>query len=172
MNFVWVDVLGPPVYRVLKPARNGWGRMRRTLLATALLAIFTMAGFGAPGATAKKLGVKLQVKGSEYGKVLMNGGGKALYLFTKDRKGRSDCYGECAEAWPPFLTRGRPVAGRGVKAGRLGTFERDDGTRQVTYAGHPVYFYVHDSPGEILCQDVFEFSGRWLLLRGSGRAVR
>jgi predicted lipoprotein with Yx(FWY)xxD motif len=165
--------LTPPLSALppLEIGPAGLAEMRRALLVTVLAAALT-AGLGASEAMAKKKGVKLKVKGSEYGKVLMNGGGKALYLFTKDKKGPSDCYGECARVWPPFLTKGKPVAGKGVKGKKLGTVRRDDGTRQVTYAGHPVYFYIHDSPGDILCQDVFEFGGRWLLLRGSGKAVR
>jgi predicted lipoprotein with Yx(FWY)xxD motif len=142
----------------------------RWALVAAVVAVF-VAG-SAADATAAKRGVKLQVKKSEYGKVLMNGGGKALYLFTRDKKGPSDCYGECARVWPPFLTKGKPVAGKGVKPGKLGTVRRDDGKRQVTYGGHPVYFYIHDRPGVILCQDVFEFGGRWLLVRSTGKAVR
>jgi predicted lipoprotein with Yx(FWY)xxD motif len=123
-------------------------------------------------AAKKKKGVKLRVGTSRFGKVLMNGAGKALYLFTKDRKGPSECYEECATAWPPFLTKGKPVAGKGLEARKLGTTLREDGRRQVTYGGHPVYFYIHDSPGVILCQDVFEFGGRWLLVDAAGKAVR
>ena len=145
--------------------------MLRILLTAGLVAAIAAAG-PSEAMAGKKRGVKLQVERSEYGRVLMNGGGKALYLFTRDRKGPSECYGECARAWPPFLTKGKPIAGRGVKPGKLGTVRRDGGKRQVTYGGHPVYFYIHDRPGEIFCQDVFEFGGRWLLVRGSGKAVR
>lgn len=144
--------------------------MRRALLITVLTGL-AAAGPASADAMAKK-GVKLRVADSEYGRVLMNGGGKALYLFSKDRKGPSECYGGCAEAWPPFLTKGKPVAGKGASSRKLGTTVRDDGRRQVTYGGHPVYFYVHDSPGNILCQDVFEYGGRWLLVKASGKALR
>ena len=71
-----------------------------------------------------------------------------------------------------MLTKGKPVAGRGAIAKKLGTTVRKDGTRQVTYGGHPVYFYEHDRPGVILCQDVFEFGGTWLLVNAAGNAVR
>jgi len=144
--------------------------MRRALLIAALAALVT-AGLPASDAMAKK-GVKVKIQKSEFGKVLMNGGGKALYLFTKDKKGPSKCYDACATAWPPFFTKGKPVAGKGVKGKKLGTTLRDDGRRQVTYGGHPVYFYVDDSPGVILCQDVFEFGGLWLLVNAGGGAVR
>jgi predicted lipoprotein with Yx(FWY)xxD motif len=145
--------------------------MRRTLLVAALTAL-AVAGLGVSDAMAKK-GAKLKVAESDdYGKVLMSKGNMALYLFTKDGKGPSDCYGDCATAWPPFLTKGKPVGGKGVIDRKLGTTKRDDGSRQVTYGGHPVYFYEHDHPGFIFCQDVFEFGGTWLLVNKAGKAVR
>lgn len=143
--------------------------MKRSLLAIALIALAT--GLAAPEAMAAK-GAKVRLGESKYGKVLMNGGGKALYLFTKDTGRQSQCYGDCATAWPPFLTKGKPRALKGVKAKRLGTTRRDDGTRQVTYRGHPLYFYEHDRPGVILCQDVVEFGGTWLVVNRRGNAVR
>jgi predicted lipoprotein with Yx(FWY)xxD motif len=145
--------------------------LRRVSLIAALIAV-VVAGPGAADAMAKKKGVKLKVTGSEYGKVLMTKGNMALYLFTKDGKGPSECYDECATAWPPLLTKGKPVAGKGADARRLGTTKRDDGRRQVTYGGHPVYLYQHDRPGKIFCQDVFEFGGTWLLVDSAGKAVR
>jgi predicted lipoprotein with Yx(FWY)xxD motif len=116
-------------------------------------------------------GTKVKLERSEYGKVLMNGRGLALYLFDLETTKEPRCYGDCAVAWPPLLTKGKPRAGVGVKPGLLGTTERTDGSRQVTYKGHPLYLYEHDSPGVILCQDVFEFGGSWLLLNRRGNAV-
>jgi len=145
--------------------------MKRLLLIAALASL-ALSGIGVSEAMAKK-GVTVKVSRSDdYGKVLMTKGGKALYLFTKDRKGPSECYGECATAWPPLLTKGKPVAGTGVTGRKLRTTKRSDGTRQVTYGGHPVYLYVHDRPGVILCQDVFEYGGIWLLVDAAGKAVR
>ena len=101
--------------------------MKRVLLIAALSAL-AVAGLGVAEAMARK-GVTVKVSDSDdYGKVLMTKGNMALYLFTKDGKGPSDCYEECAVAWPPFLTKGKPVAGKGVIAGKLGTTRRDDGT--------------------------------------------
>lgn len=142
----------------------------KRLLAVAALTSVAMVGFSAD-AMAK--GSKLRVEdNSEYGEILVNGRGKALYLFTKEKGPRADCYGECAEAWPPYLTGGKPLAGRGLSQKRIGTTLRSDGTRQVTYRGHPLYFYVHDTPSLILCQNVFEFGGLWLLVDERGAAVR
>jgi predicted lipoprotein with Yx(FWY)xxD motif len=109
---------------------------------------------------------------SQFGTVLADGRGQAFYLFDKERSARSECYGACAKAWPPVLTKGAPRAGKGARKRLLGTTRRRDGSRQVTYRGHPLYYYVSDSPGRILCQNVREFGGLWLVVRPSGRAVR
>ena len=117
-------------------------------------------------------GAALKVVSSQYGRVVADGKGEALYLFTKDGRGKSQCYGDCAKAWPPFLTKGRPRAGKGISASRLGTVRRRDGRLQVTYKGQPLYYYVQDKPGVILCQNVAEFGGDWLVVAPSGNAVR
>ena len=122
-----------------------------------------------PQASAAKHVTRVTLRESDYGKVLFDNTGQALYLFTADTAKRSNCSGDCAEAWPPFYARGRLTAGSGVRKSLLGSIRRADGTRQVTYAGHPLYFYVHDPKGEILCHDVTEFGGDWLVVRTSGK---
>ncbi|MFC7649994.1 hypothetical protein ACFQX6_63905 [Streptosporangium lutulentum] len=72
------------------------------------------------------------------------GGGRTLYLFEKDKDGKSACSGPCAQAWPPFVTSEKPKAENGVKENLLGTVKRDDGETQVTYNGHPLYYYIKD----------------------------
>jgi predicted lipoprotein with Yx(FWY)xxD motif len=125
-----------------------------------------------PPAPPKPNGKKVTLHGSDYGRILADGRGRALYLFTKD-EAKSRCYGDCARAWPPFLTNGKPRAGRHVKAALLGTVKRSDGKRQVTYAGHPLYYYVGDhEPGEVLCQAVFEYGGYWYVVKRSGEPVK
>jgi predicted lipoprotein with Yx(FWY)xxD motif len=115
----------------------------------------------------------LTARSSSFGKVLFDGRGFVLYAFTRDRR-TSACYGACAKAWPPyFAPKGKLSAGRGLKRALLGTVKRRNGRRQVTYAGRPLYYYVGDRrPGQILCQDVFEYGGRWLIVRPSGKLVR
>ncbi len=118
-------------------------------------------------------GVSVKVMRSRYGPMLFDGKGRALYLFTREPTSRSRCYGDCAVAWPPFLTKGKPRARSGVKSSVLGTTRRRNGKTQVTYAGHPLYYYVDDrEPGQVLCQDVVEFGGTWLVVSPSGRAIR
>jgi predicted lipoprotein with Yx(FWY)xxD motif len=123
--------------------------------------------------TAAAKGPKLRTVQSDYGTILSDGRGRALYLFTADRGKASTCSGDCATAWPPYIVKSKPIAGRGAKGRLIGTTRRDDGRLQATYAGHPVYFYEGDRrAGEVLCQAVNEFGGYWYVLRSNGKAVR
>jgi predicted lipoprotein with Yx(FWY)xxD motif len=109
---------------------------------------------------------------SKYGSVLFDGRGFVLYAFTKDRR-QSACSGDCAKAWPPYVVNGSLKAAANVKRSLLGTVRRANGARQLTYAGHPLYYYVGDKrPGQILCQNASEFGGLWLVVRPNGKLVR
>src|SRR5204863_5959831 len=114
--------------------------------ATALsLASATMAS--------EQAGSTLTAKSSRFGTVLFDSRGFVLYAFTKDQR-RSACSGACAQKWPPYVVRRSIRAGTGVKASLIATVGRPGGSRQVTYAGRPLYFYVGDrQPGQILCQN-------------------
>ena len=115
----------------------------------------------------------LTAHSSRYGKVLFDGRGRVLYLFARDRGGRSSCSGSCAQAWPPLLTKGVPKGLAGVSAKLLGTTRRSDGTLQVTYAKHPLYYFKGDTkPGQIKCQNVSNFGGLWLVVGPNGNPVR
>jgi predicted lipoprotein with Yx(FWY)xxD motif len=120
---------------------------------------------------ARRRGTVVKVIRSPFGRVLADRRGQAVYLFAKERGRRSRCYGACARAWPPLLTRGRPRARSGARARLLGITRRRNGRFQVTYRGHPLYYYEADKPGLILCQNVVEFGGRWLVVKPSGRPV-
>ncbi len=126
----------------------------------------------AASARAASAGTRLRAIESQFGRIVGDGPGLAVYIFDKERRGRSECYGACAKAWPPVLAKGRPVAGKGIDADLLATTRRRNGARQLTYRGQPLYHYEHDRPGLVLCHDVFEFGGTWLVIRPSGRAVR
>jgi predicted lipoprotein with Yx(FWY)xxD motif len=118
-------------------------------------------------------GATLTAHSSHYGKILFDGRGRVLYSFARDRSGSSSCYGACAKAWPPFLTKSLPRGLAGVKASLLGTTKRTDGTLQVTYDKHPLYYFSGDTkPGEIKCQNVSNFGGLWLVVDPSGKPVR
>ncbi len=126
---------------------------------------------GDAAATPAATGTTVKVAASDYGKILFDGDDQAIYLFDKEKGSRSECYGECAEAWPPVLTKGDPAPGGDADAAQLGTTMRKDGSVQVTYAGHPLYYYHSDPPGQVLCQNVDEFGGLWLVVQASGQPV-
>jgi predicted lipoprotein with Yx(FWY)xxD motif len=109
---------------------------------------------------------------SSYGRILFDGRGFALYTFSHDPHGRSSCSGACATAWPPYLVKRAPSAGPGLNASLLGSVRRADGTTQVLYAGRPLYYYLGDrKAGQVLCQGVSQFGGRWLVVRANGTPV-
>ncbi len=109
---------------------------------------------------------------SGFGRVLVDGRGMPLYIFTRDRGKKSRCYGDCARAWPVAYAGGKKTRARGgASKRRLGTTKRRDGRRQITYRGRPLYYYVDDRPGVALCHNVREFGGLWLLVRASGKRV-
>jgi predicted lipoprotein with Yx(FWY)xxD motif len=115
----------------------------------------------------------VETHSSKYGKVLFDRAGRVLYLFASDRGKTSTCYGGCAATWPPYTVNRAPRAGVGVRSGLLGTTRRHDGSLQVTYAGHPLYYFTGDrSPGQITCQHVSNFGGLWLVVNPSGTPVR
>ena len=140
------------------------------VLGAAGAAVVSSAGAASRSAYAAA-GARITAHHSRYGTVIFTGQGRAIYLFARDH-GKSACYGACAKAWPPVLTKGKPTAGTGVRANLLGTVRRKDGTQQVTYAGHPLYRFVNDKKaGEITCQNVSQFGAKWLVVTPAGKAV-
>ena len=117
---------------------------------------------------AAKPGTEIVVADSEFGPMLFDTRKQAIYLFDVEKTDEPKCYDDCAEAWPPVLTDGRPVAGKAVKESLLGTTSRSDGTTQVTYGGHPLYYYAHEGPGEVECHDVFLNGGTWYVVQPDG----
>jgi predicted lipoprotein with Yx(FWY)xxD motif len=118
--------------------------------------------------------ITLTAQTSPYGTVLFDGRSFALYGFTLDDRGPSACYGDCAAAWPPYVVQSEQAlrAGPGVNPALLGVTRRSGGALQVTYNGWPLYYYVDDrSPLQILCQNVFVFGGRWLVVAPDGTLV-
>jgi predicted lipoprotein with Yx(FWY)xxD motif len=106
------------------------------------------------------------------GKILVDGSGKTLYLFEKDTTTASTCYDACASYWPPLLTKDAPMAGAGVNASLLGTTRRSDGTLEVTYAGHPLYYVITDhNPGDASGQAVNNFGAAWFVLGPDGKKI-
>lgn len=113
-------------------------------------------------------GTKIVAADSEFGQMLFDDHDQAIYIFDVETTDEPECYDDCAKAWPQVLTDGDPVAGSAVKTSLLGTVERSGGTTQVTYGGHPLYYYAHEGPGEVKCHNVFLNGGNWYVLRPDG----
>ena len=114
----------------------------------------------------------VDVAASGLGNVLVDSQGRTLYLFQADVGDKSACSGACASAWPPVLARGKPTVGNGVNARLIGTTKRPDGTRQVTYDGHPLYLYIQDQkPGDVTGQGVVAFGAPWYVVSPAGKQV-
>jgi predicted lipoprotein with Yx(FWY)xxD motif len=147
--------------------------MRTRRLFVLLAAVLgALACAGTERAAPTSTGPTVTVRSSAYGRVLFDGSGHALYAFTHDPRGQATCYRTCAHRWPPYLVKGSLRAGAETSRALLGATRRRDGSRQLTYGGRPLYFYVGDSRGQIRCQNVREFGGLWLVVRASGTLVR
>jgi predicted lipoprotein with Yx(FWY)xxD motif len=103
---------------------------------------------------------------------LSDSSGRSLYLFASDTAMKSMCSGACATAWPPLTAKTAPTAGTGVTASDLGTITRSDGTKQVTYAGHPLYTFAGDSgAGSTNGEGSTDFGAAWYLLAPAGQQI-
>ena len=103
---------------------------------------------------------------------LTDSSGRSLYLFKSDTSTKSTCSGACATAWPPLITKGAPTAGTGATAGDLGTIARSDGTKQVSYDGHPLYYFSGDSAaGQTNGEGINGFGALWYLVAPTGAQV-
>jgi predicted lipoprotein with Yx(FWY)xxD motif len=153
-----------------------------SFLATAAVipvAAASVAGCGGGGATAatpakpaSRVSATVAVANTSLGSILVNSQGRTLYLFKADQGTKSACSGACATAWPPLIAPGKPTVGRGASASLLGTTKRSDGTRQVTYNGHPLYLFVRDqSSGDISGQGVTAFGAPWFVVSTGGSQV-
>src|ERR1700756_5464065 len=136
-----------------------------TMVVAAIAAALALAG-GTPS------GTRLHVAQTRLGRILVDSRGITLSDFVRDRGSTSVCYGACAALWPPLLTHGKPLAGVGVKPSLLGTTKRKDGKVEVTYGGHPLYYFVTDrKPGQTTGQGVNQFGGPWWVLSANGKEI-
>ena len=133
-----------------------------------------VGGYGSGGSTSSTgpSGVAtVSAASTKLGMVLVDGSGRTLYLFEKDQPNQSACTGACVAAWPIDQSSGTPKAGGGVKASLLGTIRRADGTTQVAYNGHPLYYYSGDSgAGQLNGQGVDAFGAKWFVVTPAGEA--
>lgn len=119
-------------------------------------------------ATPSATGTIITTGDSEFGTMLFNEKKQAIYIWERENSEKPECYGDCAEAWPPVLTDGEPQAAGETKKDLLSTVERDDGSTQVTYNGHPLYYYAHEGPGEVECHNISTHGGLWWVIQPNG----
>ena len=142
-------------------------RIAPTVLLTIAALVVAAAALASSSA-----GSQVRLRKTSLGSILVNTKGRTLYLFMKDKPGKSSCSGACAANWPPYLTTGRPTAGPGIKASLLGTTKRSDGKLQVTYARHPLYMFKFDAgPGSTRGENVEAFGAEWYVLSANGVKV-
>jgi predicted lipoprotein with Yx(FWY)xxD motif len=138
-----------------------------TLAALAFLVLRPAAG-DAAGAQ----GPVISTAKTSLGRILVNSRGHTLYLFGKDRNGKSACTAQCAGFWPPLIANGKPRAAAGVKASLLGTTRRADGRLQVTYKRHPLYTFAKDTKkGQTKGEELDAFGGEWYAVSPAGNKV-
>jgi predicted lipoprotein with Yx(FWY)xxD motif len=156
--------------------------LKRTVLVAALALALAAAGAATAAvvthkstrsvAASRMTAGRVTLHATKLGKVLATSTGRTLYLFMADHNGRSACYGQCATYWPPLLKKGTLSAGAGLKAKLLGTTKRKNGTRQVTYNGHPLYgFKLDTKSGQVAGQAQDFFGGKWYVVSSAGRAI-
>ena len=126
-----------------------------------------------PVASPQAKGITIGVANTRLGKILAGPSGRSIYLFLADTATTSACNSAgCVQAWPPVLTNGAPAAGAGVNASLLGTIKRRDGTTEVTYAGHPLYYFVTDKkPGDVTGQGIDAFGAPWYVVAPTGMQI-
>jgi predicted lipoprotein with Yx(FWY)xxD motif len=150
-------------------------KRKMTLFGFTLAVVGTVIAFAAssayPSATGRKA-ARLGTASSSLGRIVVDSKGRTLYLFEKDKGRHSKCYGACAAYWPPALTHGKPKARSGLKRSLIGTTKRRNGSKQVTYAGHPLYRYAGDTgPGQTTGAGLQDFGGGWDPVSPAGKKV-
>jgi predicted lipoprotein with Yx(FWY)xxD motif len=152
-------------------------------LAAAPLLVAALAGCGSSGndataastpptAAAAAKGRALAVRSTGLGKIVVDSKGRTLYAFGHDLKNKSRCSGACAMNWPPALAPKKPKAGAGISKAKLHVIKRSDGSRQLSYAGHPLYRFIADgAPGDTKGQGIDAFGGVWHVVSPSGKVV-
>src|SRR5262245_25511799 len=147
-----------------KRVRGSRAVMVRAVAVLTLTAVLAGIGFLAAGSVARsanRANASVSLRKSALGMILVNSRSHTLYMFAKDKRGKSSCNGSCAKFWPPLLSRGKPTAGPGLKASLIGTTMRSNGSRQVTYNKHPLYTFALDkSAGQTKGEGLFEFGAK------------
>ena len=127
---------------------------------------------GTPASSGSTMATVIESHHGSAAPFLTNSSGRAVYLWAADSMNKSMCTGACAQAWPPVTSKGQVTAANGAKAADLGTITRSDGTKQVTYLGHPLYYFAGDSgPGQTNGQGSDSFGAKWWLVAPAGAKI-
>jgi len=142
------------------------------LMLTALLGVIGFLAASTVARSATRTATTISLRKTGLGSVLVNAKGHTIYLFAKDKHGKSACTGSCSKFWPPVLSQGKPRVGTGLKASLVGTTKRSNGTRQVTYNRHPLYTYALDKrAGQTKGEGNSLFGAKWWAVSAKGTAV-
>ena len=146
--------------------------MKNALIVTVTAIVLVLVGAAIAEAKPAARSATVTTARTGLGRIIVDGRGRSLYLFEKDAHGRSACSGVCTVYWPPLLTNGRSIAIKGAKPSLLGSIRRADGSRQVSYAGHPLYFFSGDTrPGQTNGEGLKDFGASWYVLMPSGKKI-
>jgi predicted lipoprotein with Yx(FWY)xxD motif len=133
---------------------------------------YTGATSPSTGTPAPPTKTTVALRNSAFGPILVDGSGRTLYLFEADGKNMSTCNGDCAAVWPPLITSGTPQAADGVNQSLLTTTTRSDGSLEVVYNGHPLYYFVTDKQaGDVTGEAISSFGAEWYVLSASGSKI-
>jgi predicted lipoprotein with Yx(FWY)xxD motif len=150
-------------------------RTLRILIAAVLVAALTGAAIAAAASSttaAKAKSPTLKLRNTSFGKILVDSKGRTLYEFGHDKKDKSRCNGQCAGFWPPAVSPKKPTVATGITKSKLKVIKRGDGSRQLSYNGHPLYRYVADGkPGDTNGENVTAFGGKWDVVSKAGKKV-
>jgi predicted lipoprotein with Yx(FWY)xxD motif len=150
--------------------------MKGLVLSIGVVAAALSLTFGLNVASASSSSARAATKvgsaNSTLGRILVDSHGRTLYLFAKDRHGKSACSGPCAGYWPALTTKGKPTAVNGARKTLLGTTRRSDGRLQVTYRGHPLYRFSGDTAaGQTSGEALTDFGGGWWAVSPAGNKI-
>jgi len=161
------------VARAAAPSTREFRYAAALILLAALTVLIHAARSNAAQASAQATGPLVSTATSSLGRILVDSRGHTLYLFEKDKNGKSSCAGSCAGAWPPLIASGKARAGDGAKSSLLGTTKRADGRTQVTYNHHPLYLFVKDTTkGQTNGENVDAFGAEWYAVSPAGTFVQ
>jgi predicted lipoprotein with Yx(FWY)xxD motif len=152
-------------------------RIRLSILAVVIAAVVvvvvaTSGGAAKPGHPAVAATSAISVRQTSLGKTIVDANGRTLYLFAGDKRNMSTLSAAGQAVWPLYASTTRPASSGGAVASQIGITKAGGGTSQITYNGHPLYYYVGDhKAGDTQGQGLNQFGARWYVLGPAGTAI-